>query len=144
MNYFLWLNHSNFAFCQWYNQSMSLFFPPAIFPSESFVSQHWLCNTIWYNTIWYNMINSYYTSTIHLHSIFIIQLPVAFWMLFPVQIPSHGINICYFLFIFLSTELSNFEKLLFKKISNTLHSSVLTGVWTPEVVWLLLLGISQQ
>lgn len=39
-----------------------------------------------------------------------------------------GINIGYFLFIFLSTELSNFEKLLLEKISNTLRSSVLTGV----------------
>ena len=39
-----------------------------------------------------------------------------------------GINICYFLFIFHSTEPSNFETPLLEKVSNTLCSSVLTGV----------------
>ena len=41
---------------------------------------------------------------------------------------SSGINICYFLFIFHGTELSNFETRLLEKVSNTLCSSVLTGV----------------
>ena len=71
----------------------------------------------------------YNTSALHIHytvtSSFLDAIPCANPKVFGFR---SGINICYVLFIFLSTELSNFEKLLLEKISNTLHSSVLTGV----------------
>ena len=86
---------------------------------------------IQHDIIQYNksILYHYNTSAFHVHY----TVTISFLKVFPCANPkvfgfNCGINICYLLFIFQSTELSNFETLLLEKVSNTLCSSVLTVV----------------
>ena len=87
------LNFVNNIISQWTFSSSS--FSIWTFCTTTLIMQY---DMIQHDIIQYNK-NPSYTTTIHLHSMFIIQLPLAFWRYFPVQIPKFLASVVVLIFV---------------------------------------------